>query len=551
MLARLLLAPLAVPALLRYRLVGFGRPVLTACVDARHPLPSETCLRAVADAPVSGLHLRLVSVGAGWATLQGAHAALLAVRAAGVPVVVELEGSGNAELLLASAASRIVLRPASHVQAVGVGASLRFGGAALERLGVVADIESAGAYKSLGESFTRRFASPENREAMAVLVDDLQRQLEEGIAAGRGRAREEVHAWLADAPLRAEDAVACGLADVVAYPDEVDAWWEERVGREPRRVELARWWKRRKARDAARQRLLGGERVAVVHLGGNVVDGDGTPGTPSIAANPAIEALDALREDEGVRAVVLHVRSPGGSAAASDLIWRAVQRLAETRPVVAVFGDVAASGGYYLAAPARWIVARAGTFTGSIGVVGGKLVLAGAGEKLGVHTELLLGAPMAALWSVNRTFSDEERARFRATLRDTYAAFLDRVSRGRGRAVDAIEPFARGRVWSGARALEHGLVDAIGGLDEGLAKAAELAGLARWRRVDVTVGPASSLLQRAVRRLTGGAEDERAALLRQICAHMGIGAGLRTILAAPAQPLAVALELDALEDRSG
>jgi protease-4 len=543
---RLLLAPLALPALLRHTLVGLGRPVVHARVDARHPLPSEACLRALADAGVGGVHLHLVSVHAGWASLEGVHAALLALREAGVTVVAELEGTGNAEVYVASAATRVVVRPASHVQLVGVGASLRFGGEALERLGVRVDVESAGAYKSLGEAFTRRFASAENREATRALVDDLQDLLEEGIATGRGRSRAQVADWLAQSPLAAEDAVARGLADAAAYPDEVIAWWKERLGREARRVELARWWKRRRARDAALARLRGGGRVVVVHLFGNVVEGDGQPGTPSIAPNPVVEAIDALREDDGVRAVVLHVKSPGGSAAASDLIWRAVHRLAETRPLVAVFGDVAASGGYYVAAPARWIVARAGTLTGSIGVVGGKLVLGGAAEKAGVHTEILLGAPMAGIWSVNRPFSDEERARFRQTLRDTYAAFLDRVSRGRGRPVDALEPLARGRVWTGARAREVGLVDAIGGVHEGVAKAAELAGLVRWRREDVHVGPVTGLLQKVVRRLTGGGEDPASALVARVCARLGIGPGLRQVAERPGEPLALALELEGL-----
>ncbi len=543
---RLLLLPFAALPSLRLGALQLGRVVLEADVDAKTALPSVECLRAVATSPVAGLHLRVSAVHAGWATLQDVHAALLEIRASGKQVVVELDATGNAEMMLASAASRAVVRPASHVNLLGVGAAMRFGGEALERLGLRFDVEAAGAYKSLGEAFTRRWASPENREAMRAIVDDLQAQLEEAVARGRGCSAEDVRARMADGPLPAEEARARGLVDALAYPDEVMAWWEGVLDRKPRTVELARWWKRRQARDRALTRVRGGERVVVLHLAGNVVDGEGTPGQRAIAATTVVEAVDAVREDKGAKAVVLHVNSPGGSAAASDLIWRAVQRLAETRTVVAVFGDVAASGGYYLAAPAKRIFAREGTLTGSIGVVGGKLVFGGAGEKLGVHTELLLGAPMAALFSANRPFTDEERARFKAALADTYAAFLDRVGRGRGKPVTEVEPLARGRVWTGERAREVGLVDAFGGVHEGVVSAAELAGLSRWRRQDVVVGAKLGFVQKLIRRAMGQPAEETAGTLAWVLARLGVGASLRALAAGQGRPMALALDLEPL-----
>ncbi len=221
---RLLLLPFAAVPSLRLGALQLGRVVLEADVDAKTPLPSVECLRAVATAPVAGLHLKVSSVHAGWATLQAVHAALLDIRAAGKQVVVELDATGNAEMMLASAASRAVVRPASHVNLLGVGAAMRFGGEALERLGLRFDVEAAGAYKSLGEAFTRRWASPENREAMRAIVDDLQTQLEDAVARGRGLGVDVVRAMMTDGPLPAEDARTRGLVDAVASPDEVVSW---------------------------------------------------------------------------------------------------------------------------------------------------------------------------------------------------------------------------------------------------------------------------------------------------------------------------------------
>ncbi len=530
-----------------------GRPWLTARVDARHALPSPEALRAAASAPIAGVHLHIVDLPAtGWASLQAVRDALLVVRAAGHAVVIEIEQAGNAEMFLASAASRTVVRPHAHVHLLGVGAAMRFAGDALARLGLRFDVESAGAYKSFGEAFSRPFASAQNREAMRALVDDLQAQLEGALAAKLAPATREtalavVRQALADAPLRADDALSRGLVDAVAYPDEVRR--ELDPDDDVRRVEIDAWWMRRQAADKVAALVEGAERVVVVHLEGNVVDGDGAPGRPSIAAGPVVEAIDKLTKDERLRAVVLHVRSGGGSAAASDLIWRSVVTLAESKVVVAAFGDTAASGGYYLAAGAREIVAQPGTLTGSIGVVGGKLVLGGAAERLGVHTELLLGAPMAGYLSVNRPFQPEERARFRAQLRDTYTAFLNVVASGRKTTAEALEPHAQGRVWTGARAREIGLVDHLGGIDVAVARAATLAGIERVRRVDLQVGPRQGWAQRLLRRFVGTAvrhvnlDGIVPDIVRtRVADVLGLDETTVALLQADARPLALSLD---------
>ncbi len=540
---RALVAPLALLPVVRLSMLQRGRPLVTCRVDGRSALPPCEAVRALATAPVAGLHLHVVDMPAtGWATLQGLHEALRAVRDSGRLVVVELETAGNAAVYLASAATHAVVRPCVHVHLLGVGTALPFGGPALARLGLQVDVVAAGPYKSLGEAFTRPYASSANREATRAVVEGLQAGLETGVAAGRGLPRAAVRTAMESGPLAPEDAVAAGLVDAVAYPDEVEAWIEAKLGRTPRRAELARWWARRAAGRRAAARVSGMPRVAVVHLEGNVVDGAGAPGRPSIAAEPVIEKLDALREDDGCKAVVLHVRSGGGSASASDLIWRAVDRLAARKTVVAVFGDVAASGGYYLAAPAHAILARPGTLTGSIGVVGGKLVWGGAAEKLGVHVEVLLGTEAAGFLRAERPFSPTERLRFQAQLQHGYRAFLDRVARGRARTVEAIDAVAGGRVWTGEDALACGLIDGFGGVEEGIARAVSLAGLPGARRVDVQVGPRANVLQTLVRRLVAAWAPQ----VRLPLDVPGLEGPVAVLARRPGVPLALSLDAEAL-----
>lgn len=486
---RLLAFPLWGALALRETLLERRRPVLELYVGGRHTLPDARALRSVADAAdVRGLHLQIDGLAEGWASLAAAREALLAIRKAGKFVSVELERCTNAELYLASAADRVWVRPMVQVHLFGVGAALRFAGDAFARFGLRFDMESAGAYKSFGETFTRSFPSPENREAMSDIVAGLEAELEEAIASGRSLSPGIVRQAVLDAPLDPEDAQRVGLIDGALYPDAVRAELESLFGRGYARVPFASWHRAQAARVRLERWIEGRRRVGVVHLAGPVVDGDGAPGSQVIAARPVCRALDKLAEDERVAAVVLDIRSPGGSATASDVIWRAVERLGRRKPVVAVLGDVAASGGYYIAVAASEILTGPNTLTGSIGVVGGKLVVGEALSRLGVHTELILGAPGASTFSAETPFDPVQRERFRAGLLRFYRAFVDRVAAGRRRPFDVIEPLARGRVWTGRRAVEHGLADRIGTVDDGIARAAHLAGVTSPAVSDVRLG---------------------------------------------------------------
>jgi protease-4 len=267
-----------------------------------------------------------------------------------------------------------------------------------------------------------------------------------------------------------EAAVAAGLVDALEYRDAIR---QGKAGKERIKV--------RKYRAPEPSMFASPKVIAVVHAEGQIVSGEsGSPvfGGSVVGDETVVDTLDDLSEDESVVAVVLRVNSPGGSGLASDNIWHAIERLqAEGKPVVTSMGDYAASGGYYIAAGTDHIVAEPSTITGSIGVFGGKMNVAGLYEKLGITTHTWKRGEQSGLLSPTSDFSEPERAKFRTYLESFYSTFLARVSEGRKMERDAVHAVAQGRVWTGRQALERGLVDGLGGLDTAIAKAEELAKL--------------------------------------------------------------------------
>ncbi|MCB9758642.1 MAG: S49 family peptidase [Alphaproteobacteria bacterium] len=505
-----------------------------------HPLQVLDALeRLLRLTRARGLVLHLDLLAWGWATLEEWREGLVRLRDQGVLVVVVADSLDNRGMFLASAADRVLLPPLGEVAAVGVGGRMTFFGPALERLGVVADIESAGAFKSFGETYTRSHASAENREAVYALVDDLHAGLVAAISEGRGKTPEETQALIDRSPMAAEEALAAGLIDKVGYDDALDELLEELLGEQSRRVGVGslafafRWATRLNGlfpRDPI---------IAVVHISGPVTSGlEPSRGNPRISPPEVTPVLRAMRDQPNVAAVVLSVQSPGGSALASDLIWREVELLVREKPVVAHFSDVAASGGYYLAAPANEIVARPGSITGSIGVVGGKLVVGKAAGSLGIHVESFERGRNVGMYLPDTTFDPWQRARFRARLQHTYHEFVRRVAAGRKRPYGSVEEVAQGRVWSGRRAVEAGLVDHLGGLREAIDRARALSGIRpaqAFRRADLVVQPPRPLWMRLLPGV-GASVGGWAARLAQL---VKLPAAAELLIEHPEQPLAV------------
>lgn len=430
------------------------------------------------DAQLRGVMLRLDDVQASWARLQGVRRSLERLRAAGKRVWVHLERAGAAEYAVAAAADRISMAPSATLDLTGLATEAVFLHDALDKLGIDAEVVQVGRYKSAGEMFSRADMSPAHREMMESLVEDLYDQLAAAAASGRGMEPAVARERLGHGPYVAAEAIAAGLVDGSGYADQVTDALVAACAAGPviEREPYARQRRRAVRLDAAR-RARG--RVALIHLGGTIKPGESVSGprARAVGARTLAAALTAARERREIGAVVLRIASPGGSALASDLIWREVTRLRAVKPVVVSCGDVAASGGYYVALAGRPLLAEAGSITGSVGVVAGKATLRRAYDRLGVHKAMVGRGEHAGLFSDYRPLDEAGRARIEAQATAFYDDFIAKVAAARGLGAADVEAAAQGRVWTGRQALALGLVDALGGLEEAFDAAKQALGI--------------------------------------------------------------------------
>lgn len=468
---------------------------------SRLPLfPREVSLEDMqAIVQMLGSDRRVQNVVLRFDTLQADAAALFSLRrqfadlrAQGKRLVAWLPGSDIWDYYLASACDEVILPPPARLSALGLRAEAVFLKDVLALAGIEADLEAIAEYKTSPETFVRSTMSEPHREMLNSILDSYFDEIVAAIAQGRRLEPARVRELIDRMPLLPAEAVEAGLADAVLYEDELAAHLS-RSGNTS--YNLCAWrdasrWLRQPLEWTTRQT------IGVVSLEGIIVPGRSRR-VPLPVPLPIVEAqagaetlVQTLRQAEAdprITAVILHVDSPGGAAVASDLIGREVRRLRERKPVIALLGGQAASGGYYVAAQASRIVARPTTLTGSIGVWGGKVILAGLYRKLGVGREAVQRGAMAGFYSEMAPFTEEERARLRRDIGEHYARFKMVVAEGRRLSQERVEEVARGRVWTGAQAREIGLVDELGDFETALALAKELAGLDPER--DYTVLP--------------------------------------------------------------
>lgn len=493
---------------------GPGRGGLGA---GREPTLQEvfTQLRLVEEQDTArGLFLRIGSMGGAWGRVADLVEAIDRVRAKNKPVHCHFESLDNAGFALAArACDRISMTPAGHLNLVGVAAQVFYARELLDSVGVRAEVIAMGRYKSAGDMLTETTMPEEAREATEALLDDVSAGLVSAVALRFEGDAVRAQAAIDAGPYGAEAAHAAGLIDAVAFDDEAR--------------ELTR-----RATDAPKVRALslpvaapgdGFERfvelvmeddarvgplmphVAIVHVTGNIVEGEEQSGAAAVSG-PFVDEVRRLADDERVRAVVLRIDSPGGSALASDRMWHAVRRLAARKPVVASLGDVAASGGYYIASAAREIFAHPASIVGSIGVIGGKADASGLFDRLGVRPVIITRGARAAWMTPTRGLTEDEHAAVSGMLRSAYQRFLGRVSAGRDMPREAVHAVAQGRVMSGLAGHRAGLVDTLGGLTHALARARELGELPADCPVDEW--PRESGVFEALTRLAGGASAE-------------------------------------------
>ncbi len=444
------------------------------------------------DDEVAGIVLRSSGSGVSRSDRYELAAEIRKFQKTGKKVVFWAPTIGGNGYLLAAQADLVLLPPSGMLDLTGVSASVMFYKDLMDKIGVKAEFVRAGDFKTAVEPYTRAEMSDEARAMMERMLNSLYEQMTTEVAAGRGMDIKKAERLIDGGPYTAKEALDAGLIDELRYPDELDEVADALAGKD---VAYARSKPSSQTTDpesALFSHLLrgifgggdlssgsGADKIALIHAEGVIApDQASSPfllGSVLTSAD-MVAALDKARRDSTVKAIVIRVNSPGGSALASDLIWRAVRRAREAKPVVVSMGNVAASGGYYIAMGADYIVANPGTLTGSVGVFGGKMDLGGLYDKIGVRKQVVKRGQNANIYDEASGFTDSERERLRSLIDAVYDDFTSKAAQGRSMDQKKIKELAKGQVWTGAEAVKNGLVDELGGLKEAFAAAKKRAG---------------------------------------------------------------------------
>ncbi len=454
---------------------------------------------------VAGVVVRIQELPIGWGKAEELRRGIKKIIHSGRRVDCQLLGSDDLAYYVASACTSIIVPPALMLEIDGLSAEVLFFRSGLERLGVRVFVERRGRFKSAPEAFTHQEMSAPHREALTHYVDEVYQSLVRGVSEGRSLASEAVEAVVREGTMTATQARARGFVDHLLYDDQLEKHLAKMYGG------AVHWASAGAPLNPMRASWSGRPRIAVIHVDAPITGGESRVLPMALGqtagAKTIMEALGLAKRDPSIRAVVLRVDTPGGDALASDVIARAVQELDAVKPVIASFGDLAASGGYYVAAPTRRIFAEATTLTGSIGVFSLGVSLEGLMERLGVSMSEVRRGPLAGRGSWRRDPSPLEQEATRRGVDAAYAQFLRVVARGRGQSVAAVREVAEGRIWSGRAALERGVVDELGGLVQAIAWAKKEAGIEAQERVEVIVLPGDPLQVPAPIRTLASARD--------------------------------------------
>lgn len=437
--------------------------------------------KAEQDENIEGIFLRLSNVSAQFSTLGEIREALLDFRESGKFIYAYADLYTHKSYYLASAADSVFMTPEGIFLFNGLSAEVTFYKNALDKLGVEMQVVKHGSYKSAAEAYTRESLSDENREQIEGFVGDIWDKLIGDISESRNIPAEKLNQY-ADELIAVENKnlVETGMIDGLIYFDEILQLMKEKIGVDEADDLNSLTLKSYKDVPVKEKKEYTRDKIAVIYAMGGVTDsnsGEGFIGSERIS-----KALRKARRDKSVKAIVFRVNSPGGSTIASDVVYREAMLAAKEKPFVASMGDVAASGGYYIVAPADTILASPATITGSIGVIfrmpNMKELM---NDKLGITTDVVKTNKHADLFTVMDPIDPTEETYIQKIVDDTYDTFVNLVASGRGMTYDQVDSIAGGKVWSGTDALELGLVDMLGGLEKSIEVAAELAGLENYR----------------------------------------------------------------------
>ena len=451
-------------------------PTVRSIVDMLH--------KAKTDGRIRSVILKPTGAGALWGKVQEVRDAVSDFRRSGKPIIAYMEYGGEQEFYLASACDKVFLSPTATLDLTGMASYDLFMRGMLDKIGAYPDGMHIGEYKTALNEFTEHGYTPAHREMAESLNTDLYNQLVRGIAEGRHKSEAEVRSLVDHGPFLSEDALKAGLIDDVAYEDELD----DKVNLGAAKPNMLDMNDYRQTVSSSGH----GQKIAVIYATGLIASGKSsydTTGSQVTGSDTLIEYLRKARADNAVKAIVMRIDSPGGSAIASDIIWREVLLTKQQKPLIVSMSDVAASGGYYIAMPANVIVAEPSTLTGSIGVVLTKFVIDGTLKKLGLNMEGVSKGKYADLYSPVRAFTPDERQRVFENMQATYNTFVEKAAQGRNTTPEKIDAVGQGRVWTGQQAKQIGLVDELGGLDRAVSIAKQKAKIPQDQDVELVVYP--------------------------------------------------------------
>ncbi len=463
--------------------------------------------KASEDKSLSGVILHIKGTSVGWAKLNEIRQAIQKVRKNDKKVYAWIESGMTKDYLLATACDEIVMPESASLILLGLRAEVSFYKNLFDWLNVKPDVLRVGEYKSAAEPYTRTDMSPAFREEMEAILDNYYGQIVDTISKDRVLADSKVEAAIDAGPYMAADAKERGLIDHLAYEDQLPKLITG--GDKNKDVKIIKKYAKKRldtdfsgiagliklmdllAGIDSSQRIGSGPRVAVIYATGAIMSGSssqgGLFGVNVLGSDTFIKAVEKAAKDDQVKAIVVRVDSPGGSALASDLMWRALEE--SGKPLVVSMGDVAASGGYYISMGAERIFAEPGTLTGSIGVVGGKLAVEGLYNKIGITTSVISRGKNSGTFSPMTGFTESEKAAVTKLLHAVYKQFTEKAAEGRKMKYDQLEKLARGRVYTGEMALKIGLVDELGTLEEAIDYARKLGKIPEGEKFEKLILP--------------------------------------------------------------
>ena len=451
--------------------------------------------KAKVDKRVGGVMLDINFPGIGWGKAYELREAIKDFRQSGKPVYAYMEIGMNKEYYIATAADKVFLPPPGDLYVNGFAAEAMFYKGSLDKLGVEAEVIQIGPkYKNAPDQYTKKEMGEGQREVVNALLDEYWNNYTSAIAESRKKDVNEIASIIDNAPYSATQAKELGLIDNALYEEQVYEEFRKALGyKEGDKVRTIRT-SQYKDVPSDSLGLNNGERVAVIFASGAINIGRSSNsafGGEMVGSDTIVAAVNDAAEDSSVKAIVLRVDSPGGSALASDLMWYALENAKAKKPVVVSMGDVAASGGYYIACNASKIVAEPMTITGSIGVFAGKPVVKGFYDWLGITNEYIMRGKNSGIFRETEKWTPEERAKMEQQTNNIYFNnFLPKVSKGRNMDMERANSLGQGRVWTGTQAKENGLIDEFGGLERAIDVAKELAGLPADKDVKRVVFPA-------------------------------------------------------------